>query len=156
VTYVLGIDPGGTTGLCLLRVPDGGRAIVVYLREIPGGTRGIIEHWHQMLDWPKYVVYESFALDGRTPKPDLTPVEIIGVLKSFEYAQAGRTQFTAQPNVQGKSLMTNDVLKRAGYYPERGLVKGGHGVDAMRHALTYVVKNLKHRPTIEHLFPKGD
>lgn len=157
MTYVLGVDPGGTTGLCLLRVPEHRPAEVMELLEVPDGTEGFIARWWGMHDWPHHIVCEAFNLDGRTPKPDLTPVEIIGVLKGWHGGSDGNYsvgKLTFQTNTQGKHLMTNDVLKRAGYYPERGKVGGGHACDALRHSLTYVVKTLKHKPTIQKLYPQ--
>lgn len=151
---VLGVDPGGTTGVCLLEVPDDAPAQVAFLQEIAGGTQGFVEWWSTYAD---IVVCESFALDGRTPKPDLTPVEIIGALKAFEVCNDWCSwDLVFQTNTQGKSLLPNAILKRAGYYPERGQVKGGHGVDALRHALTYICKQLKHAPTINKLYPREE
>lgn len=154
MTYVLAVDPGGHTGLCLLRVPPRGPAQVVELREVPDGTEGFLDAWYDMTDWPNHVVCEAFNLDGRTARPDLTPVEIIGALKAWYHQHGSLRTFVLQTNTQGKHLMTNDVLKRAGYYPERGRVGGGHAVDSLRHSLTYVTKTLKHRPTINLLYPQ--
>lgn len=153
MSYVLGIDPGGTTGLARLWLPDDAPADVVSMQEVAGGVEGFIE-WLESRGWGlnSRTVCESFVLDGRTPKPDLNAVEIIGILKYV--VASGKLVF--QTNTQGKHLMTNEVLKRAGYYPKRGEVKGGHSTDALRHALNYVVKTLKHKPTIEKLFPKEE
>lgn len=161
MSYVLGIDPGLTTGVALLEIPDNAPARADLLDEISGGTEGFLTWWSGSLRGYEHdqVVCESFALDGRTPKPDLTPVEIIGALKVLclppSHKETHR-RLRFQTNTQGKHLMTNEVLKRAGYYPKRWEVKGGHSTDALRHALTYVVKTLKHRPTIELLFPKEE
>lgn len=161
VTYVLGIDPGGTTGIVLLEMPYDAPAQVKFLGEVPEGLDGFLNWWDDSLRGYEHdqVVCESFELDGRTPKPDLTPKEIIGALKVLcrppRHKETTR-RLVFQTNTQGKHLMTNEVLKRAGYYPKRGEVKGGHSTDALRHALTYVVKTLKHKPTIELLFPKEE
>jgi len=163
--YVLGVDPGKMTGVALLKENYGTGLpfSVVLLDEIEGGVEGFIDWAEENLDdLADYVVCEKFELDGRTPKPDLTPKEIIGALKVFQRADAffqlGHKHWAleCQTNTQGKHLMTNEVLKRAGYYPKRGEVKGGHSTDALRHALTYVVKTLKHKPTLELLFPKEE
>jgi hypothetical protein len=132
-------------------VPDDKPAEITSLEEVSGGIYGFIAWmWTQPQGLSRNTVCEAFNLDGRTPKPDLTPVEIIGALK---YAVPPEN-LHFQTNTQGKHLMTNEVLKRAGYYPERGKVGGGHAVDSLRHALTYVVKTLKHKPTISRLYPQ--
>lgn len=150
---VLGIDPGGTTGTCIY---DTESPLEPILEEVGGGVEGFVE-WsdRQEKTYPlgalrHETVCESFRLDGRTEKPDLSPVEIIGFLKgTFEGVHF-------QTPTQAKSLITNDVLKRAGLYPKRGQVKGGHGLDALRHALYYLTVTVKHRETIELLFPKEE
>jgi hypothetical protein len=146
---VLAIDPGGTSGLAYYATNT---VPAQDLDEIPGGTEGFIKWWKgsEKFFRADVVICESFRLDGRTEKPDLTPVEIIGFLKGTDY------DVVFQTPAQAKSLITNDVLKRAGLYPKRGSVKGGHGVDALRHALYYLAVTVKHRETIELLFPKED
>lgn len=117
-----------------------------FFLEVEGGTEGFSAWW---TDRPAadVTVCESFRLDDRTKQPDLTPVEIIGFLK------AQRVPITYQPPAKGKQKVTNAILKRAGIYPKRGQVKGGHVVDAERHALEYLVTR-RHLPTIELLWPK--
>ena len=145
-TLILGIDPGGKTGVAVYNI----RTLEVdYRDEVSGGTEGFAA-WFKESKAEQFedIVCESFQLDDRTAKPDLTPVEIIGHLKSLDAV----TKF--QTPAQAKSLITNAVLKRAGLYPPYGQVKGGHSTDALRHALYYVVTTLKHRPTLELLWPR--
>jgi hypothetical protein len=154
---VLGVDPGGTTGVCLLEVADGAPAEIVFRDEVAGGIDGFCSWWAIFAD---HVVCESFYEDDRTEKPDLVALEIIGALKAYQY-ETGRIagwNLSFQLNSQrGKGkLLTDAVLKRSGYYPPRGQVRGGHSTDATRHALVYVTKKLRHRPTIEKIWPKED
>lgn len=146
MTLVLGIDPGGATGLCTY---DTDSPLTPALMEVGPGVRGFVGWWQSSERFAHYdaVVCESFRLDDRTKKPDLTPVEIIGFLKGVGVPVIFQT-----PG-QAKSLITNAVLKRAGLYPKRGSVGGGHTTDALRHALYYLV-NRKHRPTVELLWPR--
>lgn len=140
---VLGIDPGGKTGVCLY---DTDNPLDPFFLEVEGGVRGFGDWWaHRPA--ADVTVCESFRLDDRTKQPDLTPVEIIGYLKKL------RVPVTYQTPAKGKQKVTNAVLKRAGIYPKRGQVKGGHVVDAERHALEYLVTK-RHLPTIELLWPK--
>lgn len=151
---VLGIDPGGKTGIAIYDLTT---LSVIYRDEVEGGIEGFIKWWNIMWGTPddsvvdevEDVVCEKFTLDGRTPNPDLTPKEIEGFLKGTD-VHVDRFQTPAQ----AKALITNTVLKRAGLYPPHGQVKGGHSTDALRHALYYAVNTLKHRPTQELLWPK--
>ena len=142
---VLGLDPGGKTGVCLY---DTENPLEPFFLEVEGGVRGFSAWWKgQRLSEGAQLVCESFRLDDRTKQPDLSPVEIIGFLK------AEGIPITYQMPSKGKLKVTNAILKRAGIYPKRGQVKGGHVVDAERHALEYLVTK-RHRPTIELLWPK--
>lgn len=143
---ILGIDPGGTTGVATYDL----NSQEVSFQEVEGGTYGFTDWWHFGRPYASagWIVCESFRLDDRTAKPDLTPVEIIGYLKG----SARVTKF--QTPGQAKALITNAVLKRAGLYPPRGQVRGGHSTDAARHALYYAVTELKDTETIERLWPK--
>jgi hypothetical protein len=147
---VLGLDPGGKTGVCHYNTEFPRPAFF----EVEGSTKGFIEWWKKDnanpfgLTQAGTIVVESFKLDGRTAQPDLTPVEIKGFLDG-----TGKVTAYQSPS-QAKSLITNTILKRAGLYPRRGQVKGGHAVDALRHILYYLVVTLKHRETIELLWPR--
>lgn len=145
MTTVLGIDPGGTTGIAWYDTED---PLNPDLQEVPGGTEGFTAFWREAY-WTAdahAIVCESFRLDDRTEKPDLTPVEIIGFLKGTQEVTAFQTP------AQAKSLITNAALKRAGLYPARGSVGGGHSTDALRHALAHLCAK-RHLPTLRLLFP---
>jgi hypothetical protein len=152
---ITAVDPGGTTGVCLYGTD---KPLEPELLELPNGVMGVSDWWRN--DRPlcaDAIVMESFRLDGRTEKPDLSPVEIIGWAKvKFSAQKFGGQYIYFQTPAQAKSIITNDVLKRAGLYPKRGNVKGGHGIDALRHALYYLAVTVKHRETIELLWPKEE
>jgi hypothetical protein len=157
MTYVLGVDPGGQSGFCLLKLHDAYPAKVMDLRIVEGRLAGFLEYWYAKVEFPEHVVVESFHDDGRTEDPDEIALEIIGAIKGWHFREARgrRVKLAFQlPVERGKEKhMTDAILKRAGYYPPRGQIGKKHQVEAMRHALTYCVKQLNHRPTQKLLYP---
>jgi len=148
---VLAIDPGAKTGVCLF---DADKGEVTLFRIIPNGLAGFKEWWFNMgasLNYHKAdaLVVESFELEEGTHGVDLTPVGIIGYLKTLAIPIVWQRRME-----RGKDrLITPAVLKRAGLYPKRGELKEGHQVAALQHALAYLVR-IRHHKTIELLHPK--
>lgn len=146
---VLAIDPGAKTGIALV---DTENLLQPYLRIIPSGLTGF-QDWVEFGDFPlteaDVLVCESFELEEGTHGIDLTPVAIIGWLRSKYPSQI----VWQRRNQRGKgSLISVPVLKRAGLYPKRGELKEGHQVAALQHALNYLVRQ-RHLPTIRLLHP---
>jgi hypothetical protein len=149
--HVLGIDPGGTTGWALFTVPrkcffgnqpsqilewDYGefygseinqtQAIARMVREIQSldylvGPAVIVEDWTIMIN------------NVTTDPESLSPVRIAAMLQYARFkGELGDATITLQDRGIAKQCMTDDRLKRNGYY-----VPGSdHVRDAVRHALT--------------------
>lgn len=140
---LLSLDPGGLTGWSIWTLGDDKPLKLIECGQTPGGVGGFIDGWRGMLPTFDLVVSESFRLDGRTPKPDVTPLKIEGALLALRDGQP----VTFQANTY-KSHAPDDLLKRHGLYK-----KGQpHAVDAIRHAVAWA-KTRGHRPTIELLWP---
>ena len=146
MSRILALDPGLHTGAAIFDVWGDERDGWNHW-QVEGGVHGIAHFLKNCGGWD-VMVCEAFNLDGRTPKPDLTPVEVIGYLKGTYSPIQFVTPATHKP------LITDAVLKRAGYYPKRGEVKGGHSTDAIRIALWYLVKQQKDTFFINKLWPK--
>lgn len=188
--YVDGMDPGGTTGLVLLRItPDAYHvtetAAVRYQPDEGDSPVLTLKRWRtQYNDLPHVMVYEDFHVrPGQRHTPDTTALSIIGALRGWAhgtsrsadlvqaltllnsirrstylsvYAQVfdqamelldgieipggARSEpydkVVSQEPVTGKSVVTDEVLKRLGVR-----VGGPYGVhinDAMRHAMTWL------------------
>ena len=161
---VLAIDPGESTGLAFFSTKPDEPATLQWHGQVDGGLRGFADEAHLIFyknhDRIDHVVIEGFELDGRTMRPNIMAREIIGFVKGIVAYQEWETgfgpKFGKQTNTQGKAEMTDAVLKRTGYHPKRGEVKGGHSRDAIRHGLTYIAHTLRHEPTRLLLFPKED
>ena len=145
---VLAIDPGLKTGVCLfnadtLKLED--------LAIIPNGLAGLQEYFALGDPYYDVLVVESFELEEGSHGIDYeSPLQIIHWLEQIP------VNIVWQRRMQrGKDkLLTDAVLKRAGLYPPRGEVKEKHQVEALRHALSYLVRQ-RHLPTLQLLHPKG-
>jgi hypothetical protein len=91
-----------------------------------------------MLDMGSYqngidaIICESFQYRPHLPKANLTPVEVIGVVK--EWCRQNSVKYFPQTPAMGKGFYTDDRLK------ERQLYKVGkpHANDAMRHLMFFM------------------
>lgn len=155
MTKVLALDPGLKTGVALI---DTDRFEDIHLEIVPDGLAGLMV-WYDKSRWfagmhLDVIVCESFELEEGTHGIDLTPVEIIGWLKAGGMSHNYFDPIVFQRRMQrGKDkLITDAVLKRAGLYPPRGQVKEKHQIEALRHALSYLVRQ-RHLETIRLLHP---
>lgn len=145
---ILAVDPGGTTGWSLWLMREAAPIEHVEHGMIPGGVDGFIT-WAtesgfvgHYAEWPDLtVVSETFVLDGRTRKPDITPLKIEGALSVLFPGWVG------QRNV-AKAAAPDAFLKKHDLW-----WKGqGHDRDSARHAI-YYAKSVRHLPTIRHFWP---
>ncbi len=144
---VLAIDPGLKSGVCLY---DADSEIVRVSLIISNGLQGLMDFWNAHVRYMDYdvLVVETFEAEEGTHGIDLTPVEIIGWLKSLNIPIVWQRRMQRGKN----SVASVAVLKRAGLYPKRGELKEGHQVSALQHALSYLIKQ-RHLGTIRLLHP---
>lgn len=129
---VVGVDPGGTTGLAIWS-PDLGLS----LREIKGADAAVdwLADTARSLKRATFVV-EKYIITPATAKlsQQHDPLEIIGALKFL--VRKYEHNLVLQSPSEAKAFSTNEKLKRVGWY------KPGqdHARDASRHALLYLSK----------------
>jgi hypothetical protein len=146
---VVGIDGGGTTGISRYDTETG----VAEFIEVPDGVQGFERWWHD----PHYtrwhdadvIVAEKFDLRNSEFTADLTTVKI------NEFLRTTGTDISWQTPTAAKFKLPISILKRAGLYPKRGEVKGGHAVDGIRHVVTYLSR-IRDTSTLERVWPKGE
>ena len=144
-TTILGVDPGGTTGITLLEFGLTSEPRILKSIQVPDGLAGFLAWYHNVHhDWD-FVVCESFTLRPGIHGVDVTPTYIIGALEALEQY---RTKIYYQSPSQ-KSLCSDEVLKRMGLY-HSGMP---HVNDAIRHAIIYL-RNVKHIPTLKKGWPE--
>jgi hypothetical protein len=135
---IVALDPGGTTGVVAyepgkdLRTEHLASAIEVwaYLNKL----------------YPTRVVFERFAYQRRD-KVDLTPVEVIGVIKLW--CDINDVPYTIQTPSQAKNLWTDGKLKQLGLW-EPGK---NHAMDAVRHLMYYLIVTKGDRSWLQKLKP---
>ena len=138
---LLGIDPGGTTGLSLFEYSDNSYELL-WKKQIGNGLQGFLDwHWDEgeriKLDT---IVCESFNLRAGI-YPDLTPVYIIGAIEAL-WPNALVEIAYQKPDM--KHLCDDSVLKRMNLHsPGKP-----HANDAVRHGIIYM-RNRKNAQVLQ-------
>lgn len=145
VRYILGVDPGGTTGLCLVEaVEPKTRPVVVATYQIPD--------WHgldKILDTPgiSHVVAEDFRLfaskAGAQVGSQFIAAKVIGVL---EYLCEQRDKPLVLQPASNKVFFDNRKLLENGYIPgdyQKKTTEWRHAIDSIRHVLYWL--HFQHR-----------
>lgn len=138
---LLALDPGGTTGWSFWRYTDDAPLSLIASGQVGNGIRGFIDWWADEAPSPDIVVAETFRLDGRTPRPDVTPLKIEGALEVLFPGWHG------QPNTM-KVHAPDAFLKAHGFW----LPGKQHARDSVRHALAYA-KTHRHEPSLRAYWP---
>jgi hypothetical protein len=171
--YILSIDPGVSTGIALLGYNDES----VWLEgawQFSGGLRGFIQ-WHEgvgswevaPLDEPITYIAEKFtarATSGFSYKTDsLEPLRIEGVLVYAEYLPdyTPKEKRWRDPSLQylvGGKDKADKKKRQHRFLKDSGFYRTGRDLDApdaddfrsaCAHGLSYLARELKHRPTFE-------
>lgn len=142
--WLLGLDPGKTTGAALGYLDAKTPLKIHRTWMIPGGNDGFLEWWHgdfALEVKPAVVVSEKFEKRVGVPFADWTPLGIEQSLASLQLNLVFQ-----KPSV--KAHVPDEVLKRAGLW----LPGAGHDRDAVRHLLAYA-KLTAHVPTVKSVWP---
>lgn len=144
---LLALDPGGTTGWSLWRYTAIEPLTLISYGMVGLGLTGFLHWWQENFASMEVdeIVIEDFVLDGRTPRPDTTALELIGATIALSPVPVIR-----QRNV-AKIHATDEMLKRSGLW-WRG---AGHDRDSAKHALA-LVKTRRHVPTIARYWGRND
>lgn len=129
--YIIALDPGGTVGWASFESPNNrdGYHSGQFASNETWAALSSVEVFKQK---PELLIVESFQYRSHLPKVDLTPVEVIGVVK--EWAVQNEVPIVWQTPAQAKFYFTNERLKELHLH-----YKGHpHANDAMRHLLYYL------------------
>lgn len=154
---VIGLDPGGTTGIAWwsavrnvynaeqIQHCDTDSQLLSLMTHIGIQTR---EHGPLRT----HIVCEKFEfrLDERDrTKIDYTAAEVIGALRYWRANYLPDVTLVMQGATKGKGFWTDDKLKKLGVW-----VPGKkHAMDALRHVLAYRVFDLGHKELLEPFRP---
>lgn len=136
--YVLGLDPGGTTGVAMIRYTDASQPELIYLHQIEDGKVGF-KDWFNGSELGEDLDVASEVWEEHNVKgADRTPLVIQGVM----YALWDEPENLHYQSPKLKSLVPDEWLR------EQNLWTPGkrHQMDALIHALVFL-RNNGHRPT---------
>lgn len=163
---VIGVDPGGTTGLACVRFTPGAGYTLAWTEQVTGDVRAVMDTIARMevrLIWdhdpavdppelppPPFIAVERFVVLGRASRTASAGAsqkarDIIGAI---EAGYPGRvTRATA---AEAKGWATDKRLTVAWVKP-----RGRHARDAARHALYTHVKRLGNPDPLSSAYPGG-
>lgn len=139
--YILGIDPGLATGLCLIDWSDRDNPSLVWSKEvdIPEFYKVIPETLEEFGD-KLTVVCENFIITVQTAKKTPAPwsLELIGLTRYLTFTK-DIPLVLQKPDE--RNLSTHPMIKHFGLWHRGG---EGHAVQAIRHAFAYMLTH--HKP----------
>jgi len=132
--YLLSIDPGLATGVCLIDIADPENPFMVWSREVT-----IDQFYDQIgpaVEHPEtHVVMEDFKITVETGKLSEAPwsLNLIGVVQYLCYLN-GKVLDLQLPSQ--KPFATSEKLQAVGFWH---VGEGGHANDALKHAMIWIV-----------------
>jgi hypothetical protein len=133
--YLLAIDPGLATGVCLIDLIDPETPVKVWSVEVTDTEfydkiAGLIAHEST------HVVIEKFTITTETGKLTEAPwsLEHIGIVKYWCYKLD--KELNIQTPAEAKDFATNEKLKAVDFWHVGG---EGHANDSLRHAMVWIV-----------------
>jgi hypothetical protein len=155
--YLLGVDPGGTTGIAIYEYlgPDDEMKYIHHEQWEDSSTawQRIVSLAEQLSVHGKVtIVAEQFDKRPGVIDPDYSAMYVARDMREniTEWPIVWQIPAEAKNLVPGSRRSQPDRLKRWGWY----LVSNRHANDASRHVVLHAVKNLKHMPTILKGWPK--
>lgn len=132
--YLLAIDPGLMTGVCLIDLIDPENPVKVWSKEVT------IQEFHDNIESlishaDTHVVIENFLITVETGKLTDAPwsLELIGVVRYLCYL-AGKVLDLQTPSQ--KEFANNDKLRAVDFWH---VGEAGHANDSLRHAMIWIV-----------------
>lgn len=150
-THALVLDPGKTTGVAYVEWGDDQPLRILWTDRTPDGAEGFVRWWLHGL-WGRiesldFIICELFEIDGAITGTWAPQIEgALMALWPWNVTWQRRDE---------KARLLPDEKRRNAWLKDRGLyAPTQHERDAVTHALVYVAKTLKHRPTLERYWPK--
>lgn len=139
--YVLAMDPGGTTGIAMLRYTDETAPELIYLHQQEKGLAGFYDFFHGTQPNEQVtIVSESFTIREGVHGADVTPLRIEGA----QYVYWGDEVVYQDPAM--KSMVKDEWLKSQNLWTPGKR----HQMDALIHAFVYL-RNEMHTPTLKSM-----
>jgi hypothetical protein len=147
--YILGLDPGGTTGVAMLRIDSRDDEIkpeLVYLHQIPDGRYGFKRFFNYSVPRENVIIVSEKWKERNRKGVDREPQYIEGSMHIIWDDENINYQY---PEV--KEQVPDEWLKKNNLWTEGKR----HQMDALKHAFAYL-RNEEHSATIESLGGKDE
>jgi hypothetical protein len=137
--YLLAIDPGLLTGVCLIDLSDPQNPVKVWAAEVT-----LAEFYDKIEDWVKHedthILIENYIISQETVKKGESPwsLNLIGVVKYFCYHAKKELDFQ---DPDDRMFADSEKLQAVNFWHVGG---EGHANDSLRHAMVWIV-NRNHR-----------
>jgi len=134
--YLLAIDPGLATGVCLIDLIYPDTPVVVWSDEV--SVDQFYDKIAQLIAEPStHVVIEDFKITVETGKLSDAPwsLNLIGIVQYLCYLNGKVLDFQSPSQ---KPFADNDKLRAVDFWHVGG---EGHANDALRHAMIWIVEN---------------
>lgn len=155
---VMGIDPGGTTGVSIIAAEEE-LSEQIYWHQFPDADTFYLDLETLIRTFnPDVVVIEQFDKRPGIVNPDYTPKYVCRDIENHVIPNHPEVEFVFQIPALAMNMVRTarkggvDGLKRFGWYR----VSNVHANDATRHAVAYLVHTAKHMPTILRGWPKPE
>lgn len=147
--YVMGLDPGGTTGVAMLRIDttdDKVKPELIYLHQIVDGRYGFKEWFEGSTIADNVIVVSEQWVERHIKGADREPI----------YIEGGMHMLWGEENVEWqtpdkKELIPDEWLKKNNLWTEGKR----HQMDALKHAFAYL-RNQEHSATLDSLSGKDE
>lgn len=136
--YILGIDPGLATGLCLIDRSDKDNPSLVWSKEVDMAEfYDIVPKTIDEFKDDLTVVCENFLITVATAKKSPAPwsLELIGLTRYLCYINS---VMLIMQNPSDREISTHPMIRHFGLWHRGG---EGHAVQAIRHSFAYMMKN---------------
>lgn len=141
---ILAVDPGKASGICLFEWEKDQEPTLMWSGEYQQHEYAqairLAIHASQAAGVKIEIVCERFTINAQTVRNSQAPfsLEQIGILKQCMLDAGYRLEELAfQSPADAKAMFSNEKIRKLDYWHRGG---EGHALDAIRHALLYMVK----------------
>ena len=155
------MDPGGDTGLSLLRIEADDFELVDWatIPYDPSLETDAAMPSMKLIEWVDrhpgrhQFLYENFHLRNNSAQKDTTALRVIGSVEQVLFERRLYESVHPQEPVEAKHMVPDEVLEALGLHMEHQHAQR-HVRDSLRHAVTHLTR-MRYLPVCRAAYPKG-